>query len=213
MADSPKPKTKAEPSKWVTAKPQADPVIEKRNRLWQALHKFIRDNGGWIVSSPGSISTRSVAAFASKRAKVRGSNRSTIPPRWRRYAARSTMYLRIEIPERSALPAKIELGTGHFMSDLAHGSCRTPRPRRPPRIPRALPLFAITLDGSRSMLSKSKSHEGRMPRRFQFGSGEMKGPPTEAASAQCSQRETVSSVRYSPCRRSLPACHQGYSRS
>jgi hypothetical protein len=75
--DSPKStrtKTK-EPSKWATRWPGSpDAMSERRRKLWQALHEFIRDNGGWVVSPPGAD-------------------------------------LRIEIPERSELPAKLtELG-------------------------------------------------------------------------------------------------------
>jgi hypothetical protein len=58
--DAPKPKTRAkvEPSKWAAAKPQADPVIERRNRLWNAINEFVRESGAWIVSPPGSIDLR-----------------------------------------------------------------------------------------------------------------------------------------------------------
>jgi hypothetical protein len=70
-----KPKPKVEPSKWARQKPQGDPIIEKRRKLWAAINDFVVANGGWIVSPPG------------------------------------TQNLRIEVPERSDLPAKlIDLG-------------------------------------------------------------------------------------------------------
>ena len=57
--DTPAKKPKSTlPNKWARQKPKADPVIETRRRLWEALHKFISDNGGWIVSPKHSTEIR-----------------------------------------------------------------------------------------------------------------------------------------------------------
>ena len=62
MADTPaKPKAKTQggrPSKWAEARPQADPIAEKHRKLWKALHEFIKENSGFVVSPPGAQNLR-----------------------------------------------------------------------------------------------------------------------------------------------------------
>jgi hypothetical protein len=54
MADSP-PKTKPNYEAWVKAQSAA---IERRKNLFEALHKFISQQGGWLVSPPGAREIR-----------------------------------------------------------------------------------------------------------------------------------------------------------
>ena len=62
MADdaATKPKAKTTLSKWAAQPTDRSAAIEqeKRQKLWDAMHEYVREFGGWITSVPGVLKVR-----------------------------------------------------------------------------------------------------------------------------------------------------------